>query len=102
MDRSTPIILVSETHVQNALGEWISSETKKTVYANVKSVTANEFFNAGQIGLAPEYKFTMFGPDYSGEKIVEYNGYRYTVYRTYQATTDLLELYVELRIGHES
>jgi hypothetical protein len=42
----------------------------------------------------------VFFGDYAGEKIVEYNGTRYTIYRTYQARNDLIELYVERREGN--
>lgn len=99
MDRSTPIYLIAETQAKNAYGEWVSTETRRKVYANAKSVSSSEFFNAGQIGLSPEFRFTMFGPDYKGEKIVEYNGVRYAIYRAYQATTDTLELYVQREVG---
>lgn len=99
MDRSTPIILISEVKAQNSIGEWIPKETERTVYANVKSVTATEFFNALQIGLAPEYRFTMFAADYQGEHIAKYAGERYAVYRAYQAGTDKLELYVQRETG---
>lgn len=99
MDRSTPIYLISETKQQNGIKEWQAVETRRKVFANVKSVTSTEFFSAGQIGLSPEYRFTMFGPDYAGERIVEYNGVRYAVYRVYQATTDTMELYVQKEVG---
>jgi SPP1 family predicted phage head-tail adaptor len=99
MDRSTPIYLISETKQQNGIKEWKAVETKRKVFANVKSVTSTEFFSAGQIGLSPEFRFTMFGPDYAGERIVEYNGVRYAVYRVYQATTDTMELYVQKEVG---
>lgn len=99
MDRSTPIYLISETKQQNGIKEWNAVETKRKVFANVKSVTSTEFFSAGQIGLSPEFRFTMFGPDYAGERIVEYNGVRYAVYRVYQATTDTMELYVQKEVG---
>lgn len=99
MDRSTPIILIGETMAQNSIGEWISTETERTVYANVKSVTATEFFNASQIGLSPEYKFTMFAADYQNEQVVVFNNVRYAVYRAYQAGTDKLELYVQKEVG---
>ena len=99
MDRSTPIYLISETKQQNGIKEWNAVEMKRKVFANVKSVTSTEFFSAGQIGLSPEYRFTMFGPDYAGERIVEYNGVRYAVYRVYQATTDTMELYVQKEAG---
>ena len=99
MDRSTTIYLISETKQQNGIKEWKVVETKRKVFANVKSVTSTEFFSAGQIGLSPEFRFTMFGPDYAGERIVEYNGVRYAVYRVYQATTDTMELYVQKEVG---
>ena len=99
MDRSTPIYLVVETKTQNAIGEWISTEQLRKVYANVSSVSAAEFFNASQIGLAPEIRFTMFAPDYNGETIIEYLGNRYSVYRMYRATTDTMELYAQREAG---
>ena len=99
MDRSTPIYLISEAKTQNSFGEWISVETKRMVYANARTATANEFFQAGQIGLSPEFKFTLFGPDYNGETIVEYNDVRYAVYRAYQASTDKMELYTQREVG---
>lgn len=99
MDRSTPIYLITETKSQNAIGEWVTTESQRKVYANVKSVTQTEYFSASQIGLNPDYKFTMFAQDWQGEMIVEYNGYRYSVYRVYVATTDRMELYAQREAG---
>ena len=99
MDRSTPIYLVRETRAQNGFGEWISTEERRRVFANVSSVSASEYFNASQIGLNPEIRFTMFAPDYDGELIVECMGYRYSVYRIYRATTDKMELYSQREAG---
>ena len=99
MDRSTPIYLVGVTRAQNSIGEWITTETPRMVYANVSSVSASEYFNASQIGLNPDVRFTMFAPDYQGELIVEYNGIRYSVYRTYLAKTDRMELYAQREAG---
>lgn len=42
---------------------------------------------------------TMFVGDYNGEKLVEYNGETYAVYRTYLAKNDTIELYVERKGG---
>lgn len=42
---------------------------------------------------------TMFFGDYEGETLVGYNGRMYSVYRTYQAKTDIIELYVERKGG---
>jgi hypothetical protein len=100
MDRSTPITLISETWAADAYGVRQPTETAKKVYANVRSVSRNEFFDGGRNGLNPELVMTVFFGDYSGEKILEYNGTRYTVYRTYQLRNDTLELYVERREGN--
>lgn len=99
MDRSTPIYLVGVTREQNSIGEWISTESLRKVYANVSSVSASEYFNASQIGLNPDVRFTMFAPDYDGELIVEWNGKRYSVYRIYRASTDKMELYAQREAG---
>ena len=99
MDRSTPIYLVQQTRSQNSIGEWVNSESLRRAFANVASISASEFFNASQIGLNPEIKFTMFAPDYDGETVIEYLGQRYSVYRIYRATADRMELYVQRETG---
>lgn len=73
------------------------SEDRADVYAGIRSVSASEFFNAGREGLRPEWQFTMFLDDYDGQKIVEYNGKQYEVYRTYYGRSDKVELYVQER-----
>lgn len=95
MDRSCVIYLISTTETQNSYGVWTASETSKQVFAQVDSVSRAEFFDAGRAGLNPEYRFTMFFGDYSGEDTVEYEGKVYGIYRTYQPRTDIIELYAE-------
>lgn len=99
MDRSQEVTLITETSTQDAYGVWRTSETKTDVFCQVNSVGRNEFFEAGRNGLNPEFVFTLFFGDYNGERTVEYNGKRYSVYRTYLARTDVLELYVERKGG---
>ena len=53
----------------------------------VDSVTRSEFFEAGRNGLNPEFVFRVFFGDYEGgERLVEYRGKRYSIYRTYHGT----------------
>lgn len=99
MDRSAVINLVSETYAQNARGAIITTENTKQVYCQVDSVTATEFFEGGRNGLNPELRFTLFSYDYEGEKIIEYLGDRFTVYRVYKGRNDTMELYAERRQG---
>ena len=99
MDRSSVITLIQETRTQDAYGVWRTTEKECNVFCQVDSVTRAEFFEAGRNGLNPEYVFTMFFGDYDGERTLEYNGNRYTVYRTYHARTDVIELYVQREGG---
>lgn len=99
MDRSNIIYLLSETQNRDDYGITHKTYTRRMVFCNVRSVTRNEFFDGGRNGLNPEYQITMFFGDYQGEPAVEYNGQTYAVYRTYQATTDTLELYVQREGG---
>ena len=99
MDRSEVIYYVSTEYTQDENHVMHATETRRKAYANVDSVTGAEWFNGGRNGLNPQYRFTVFFADYNGEKIVEYKGIQYAIYRTYQATTDTIELYTEYRKG---
>lgn len=99
MDRSTPITLLATTKTQNAYGVWVETQTSRNVFCQVDSVTRAEFFEGGRNGLNPEYRMTMFFGDYEGEKLLVYNGNTYSVYRTFQAKNDTIELYVERKGG---
>ena len=86
MDRDTELILITPVMAADAYGiPQESTPQRRTVMARV----------AGRNGLSPDYKMTMFAYDYEGEKIVEYQGKRYAVYRTYLGRDDTLELYVQ-------
>lgn len=97
----TVIKLISYTRARDdngVLGK--TAEVFNQVFATVDSVTRYEFYNAGRNGLNPELKFAIFSGDYEGEEVVEYDGKRYGVYRTYRVPgTDYMELYVERKGG---
>ena len=99
MDRSDVIKLITMNRTQDEYGRWVATPSVKEVFCQVGSVSASEFFEAGRNGLNPEFRFTMFFGDYSGESIVEYNDNTYSVYRTYKRKTDVIELYVERKGG---
>lgn len=75
------------------------TETRQVRFCRVQSVSGTEFFEAGQAGIRPQYRFTLPRAEYSGEQTVEYQGRRYTVYRTYEPSARMIELYVEARVG---
>lgn len=99
MDRSTPIYLISETFTEDQYGVLAPTRERRLAYANVTSVSASEWFEGGRNGLNPELRVIMFGPDYNGEEVVEIDGKTYSIYRTYTARTDVIELYVQKRKG---
>ena len=101
MNRSDVAYLVVESFTQNEYGVMESSTTKHKVYVSVASANQQEWFEGGRNGLNPQFRFTMFTFDYHNEKIIEYKGTQYTIYRTYIKNIDEIELYVELRKGHE-
>ena len=92
------ITLVAQTISTDQYGNEVANEVETTVFCEVDSITQTEFYQAADTELNPEYKFTIFFGDYSGQPIVIYNGVRYAIYRTYRAD-DNLELYVERKIG---
>ena len=99
MDRSNVVTLISETYAADSIGQQIATEVRHDVFCNVASVTQTEWFSGGQNGIKPEYKVTMFSPDYEGQKIVEFNSVKYGVYRTYLRQDELIELYLEKKVG---
>lgn len=90
--------LISEEYTFDEIGRQISQRTEKEVFARVESVSRSEFFNAGQAGLKPEYKVTVWTDEYGGELLVEYNEVVYAVYRTY-LDKDRTELYLRRKEG---
>lgn len=101
MNRSAVAYLITESYLQNDYGVYERTAEKKKVYVDVTSVTAQEWFEGGRNGLNPQYRFTMFSHDYSGEQIIEYKDIQYSIYRTYLRKADLIELYAEKRKGNE-
>lgn len=98
MSRSTTITLIAVTTERDANGVFRETESAREVFAKVDSVSASEFFDGGRNGLNPSLRFLVFAGDYHGEQIVEHEGQRYAVYRTYERG-DQIEVYVERKGG---
>lgn len=100
MDRSSIIYLISEKWTPDQYGVMRVTHTERKVYCDVTSVTLTEWSEGGRIGLNPEYRMRMFSPEYHGEQVLKYKGILYTIYRTYLARNESIELYVERRHGN--
>lgn len=61
------------------------------VFAKVNSVSQSEFYAAGQAGIKPELKVTIWKHEYEGQVEFEYQGKGYSIYRTYE-TGEYIEL----------
>lgn len=99
MDRSDVIELVSTTRQKNSKGIYETVEVKKQIFCSVRSVTMQEFFQGGQMGLKNQIRFDVFQYDYDGEEVIIHNGNRYSVYRTYLSKDDVLEIYCKKDVG---
>ena len=76
--------LIAKVRTVDSYGRQQATETRRDVLCEVESVSRAEFFAAGQNGLTPDYRFRVFGAEWGGERECEYNGTRYSIYRTYQ------------------
>lgn len=99
MTRIDKLTLIKEVIEKDDIGQPVSTESEFTLIAEVSSVTQSEFMQGQQDGLSPAYVFKISTFGYSGQRIVEYNGERYSVYRTYQPDENYIELYTELEVG---
>ena len=98
MSMTDVIQLIKQTVTTNTYGIEEMTETERTVFCEVNSVSQSEFFAAENTEINPEYRFTVFFGDYEGEMLLAFNDDRYSIYRTYR-TGDDLELYAERKVG---
>lgn len=100
MDRSQLLVLVGLTYTTtDEIGQQIPMESRRTVFCNISSVSQEEIKDAGRSGLSPEYRATVYREEYHGERIAELCGVRYGIYRTYLAKGEMIELYLERKVG---
>lgn len=75
------ITLVSETPGGHGVFDTYT-ESKRTVFCQVRSVSQSEWWSAKSNGLHPEFVFRISDKaDYENEKICIYNGVRYRIVR---------------------
>ena len=87
MDRSIAFYLVSDTYTQDAIGQQVATRNRRLVYGRINSVSRAEWSAAGE---------KTVEMDVNGETQV------FGIYRTYQTTSDDLELYLEWKVGESN
>lgn len=81
------------TNTENDMGDTIETPGKpRMVFANKKSVTQSEFYQAAATGLKPEIKLEVRTIEYNEEPKLTYNDKVYTVIRTYEKNSEITEL----------
>lgn len=97
----TTATLLSETIAQDAYLNEIKTYQGRDIFVRrTRSIYRDEFYQAAAVGLRPAAVLVIFAGDYTGEKLVEWQGITYAVTRTYQAPgSDDLELTISERLG---
>lgn len=89
------ITLIAETNTVDEYGDTVTVETERTIFAEVKSIGQNEFYQAQAVGLKPEIKFVIADfADYQNEKKLKYTPFGgteevYTILRTFRTRYNL-------------
>lgn len=99
MERDHIATLIAQAHEKDALLQLVPTETRREVFCTVGSIQQSEFFAAGRSGLKAQMRLTVFAEDYRGEELVEVDGVKYEIYRTYLGDNERLELYLKKRGG---
>lgn len=99
MDEIVVVLLGTECETDGLKKQKKKIVSRHEIFGTKKSVGANEFFKAGQLGFRPQYQILVHTCEYDGETLVEINGKRHSVYRTYERTDGFTELYLEERSG---
>ncbi|WP_419877730.1 phage head closure protein [Brevibacillus centrosporus] len=82
--------------VKDEIGNQIHTDPIETpILCGLKSVGRSEFYNAATAGLRPELVFVIHAYEYNDERLVEFEGKRYNVIRTYETSFEELELTCE-------
>ncbi len=94
--------LISRTFTQDAVGNQIATETRTLIPVEVRSITRDEFYRAGEQKLNPEMLVTTAAENYNGEELVEIDSVRYSIYRKYRDAekSDDIELYLRKEVGN--
>lgn len=93
------VYLVSETESLDDLNQPTTIKTKSKKVVEFRSISGSEYFAGRKNNLSPQFSFILSAFDYQGEKIVEYNGETFAVYRTYEPDDDRIEIYCQVEGG---
>lgn len=104
MERMADISLIKTTYQTDAIGQQLEGEeVTRTLLATLHGISRQEWSMAAQTGLNPEgMAFLRDSADYEGEELLELEGVRYSIYRTYPTDDGGIELYYRKNVGVNS
>lgn len=83
-----------------SLGDTRSEDTARDIYAEVDSVSRDEFASSGAAGMQARKKALVWAEEYRDEEEIVISGKRLAIYRTYGPTAaGKIELYAGERVG---
>ena len=89
------IYLLKEIETTDEYGDAEKTYEETQIFAQIKSISQTEFYQAQAAGFKPEIKFVIADfYDYQGQQLIKYTPYGqeeqiYTVIRTYRQDTTL-------------
>ena len=94
--------LISCTFPIDEVGNQVATEQEKLIPVEIRSVSRDEFYRAGEQKLNPEMVLTTAAENYNGEELVRIGAVRYSIYRKYQdpLKSDDIELYLRKEVGN--
>lgn len=93
--------LLQHTFASDAIGNQIPTTKKVSIPIEIKSITRDEFYKAGEQKLNPEMMVTTAAINYSGEELIEIDSVVYAIYRKYRdSNSDEIELYLRKEAGN--
>ena len=82
--------LIKQTPGVDEYGDPTVTESTREIFCGTRSIGQKEFYQAHAVGFQPEGKFVLADYlDYDDEPIVENDGQRYRVLRTYRVGQEL-------------
>lgn len=99
LNKNTQIALIAETATSDQDGFSVVTEIRTEIWALIDSITGTEFYQTGLLNIRPSCRAVIWTAEYSGQELVEIDGKRYKVYRTFKRNQDETELYLEEKVG---
>ena len=92
--------LISRTFTVDEVGNQVATETETLIPVEVKSISRDEFYRAGEQKLNPEMVVTTAADNYSNQELIKIDSVRYAIYRKYRdQNSDDIELYLRKEVG---